>query len=61
MLLPETEDNLVLDMAGSGNVKHAILKNTITQQLPVRCNRSVYPDSECGAQAKRKKRRVVVA
>jgi len=48
-------------MAGGGNVKHAILTNTITQQLPVSCNRPVCPESECGAQAKRKKRRVVLA
>jgi len=38
-----------------------ILTNTITQQLPVRCNRTVCPESVCGTQAIRKKRRVVVA
>ena len=48
-------------MAGGGNAKHAILTNTITQQLPVSCNRPVCPESECGAHAKRKKRRVVAS
>jgi hypothetical protein len=62
MWLPEMEEKLVRgasstkgdQTAGGANVKHAILTNTITQQLPVSCNRPVCPESVCGAQAKRK-------